>query len=178
MNMPTTIKLGFDGKKLSDALERLCREHVEDNLSEYVTVQMGDAVEATGMIDLAPGEDITFSGEPALKKGELYAGIILGKDGAPNHHLILLAGEKESVSWEDAKKWAKKAGGELPTRREQSLLFANLQEEFTNNWYWSQEQHASYESYAWMQYFGDGDQSDDHKDDGCRARAVRRLAIE
>ena len=66
-----------------------------------------------------------------LKAGELYAGIILGKDGQPDHHLILLPGEPaKRLSWDRAVKWATKNGGELPTRREQSLLFANLKEEF------------------------------------------------
>ena len=83
-----------------------------------------------------------------LKPEEHYAGIILGKDGEPDHHLILLAGEAESVNWAQAKDFAAKAGGELPTRREQSLLFANLKEQFQPRWYWSGEQHASYSACA------------------------------
>jgi hypothetical protein len=112
-----------------------------------------------------------------LKPGEKYAGIILGKDGAPDHHLILLPGEAESIKWEDAKKWATKAGGELPTRREQSLLHANLKEEFQPRWYWSSEQHASGSGYAWIQDFNDGYQLNYHELHEFRARAVRRLAI-
>ena len=34
-----------------------------------------------------------------LKAGEQYAGIILGKNGDPDHHLILLPGEADSVNW-------------------------------------------------------------------------------
>lgn len=60
-----------------------------------------------------------------LKKGEHYAGILLGKDGSPDQHIILLPGEAESVTWAQAKSFATKVGGNLPTRREQSLLFAN-----------------------------------------------------
>ena len=112
-----------------------------------------------------------------LKKGELYAGLILGKNGEPDHHLILLAGEAESVNWEDAKKFAAKAGGELPTRREQSLLFANLKEQFEPRWYWSFEQHASYSGSAWYQYFYDGYQNGFRETNTLRARAVRRVTI-
>ena len=52
-----------------------------------------------------------------LKPGEVYAGLILGKGGAPDHHLILLPGET-SANFKDAETWAKNAGGSLPTRRE------------------------------------------------------------
>ncbi|MGO4308240.1 hypothetical protein, partial [Cupriavidus sp. RAF12] len=72
-----------------------------------------------------------------LRAGELYAGLILGKDGEPGYHLILLPGEMEDKKWEQAKEWASSVGGELPTRREQSLLYANLGEEFKHEWYWS-----------------------------------------
>lgn len=112
-----------------------------------------------------------------LKAGEHYAGIILGKDGEPDHHLILLPGEAESVNWAQAKEFAAKAGGELPTRREQSLLFTNLKEQFQPRWYWSGEQHASNSGYAWYQGFYDGTQNYTHKGGTCRARAVRRLVI-
>jgi len=114
----------------------------------------------------------------ALAPGEKYAGIITGKDGAPDHHVILLPGEAESVNWAQAKEFATKAGGELPTRREQALLYANCKEDFQPNWYWSGEQHASYESYAWLQYFSDGHQFNGHKGIKHRARAVRRITIE
>lgn len=112
-----------------------------------------------------------------LKPGEHYAGIILGKDGEPDHHLILLPGEVVRVTWEQAKEFAAKVGGELPTRREQSLLFANLKEQFQPQWYWSGEQHAPGSGYVWYQYFGLGTQNADHKCLIYRARAVRRLAI-
>ena len=112
-----------------------------------------------------------------LKAGEHYAGIILGKDGEPDHHLILLPGEADSVTWEKAKEFAAKVGGELPTRREQSLLFANIKEQFQPRWYWSGEQHVSLSDYAWSQYFDNGYQGTSHKGSNYRARAVRRLVI-
>ena len=112
-----------------------------------------------------------------LKKGELYAGLILGKNGAPDHHLVLLPGQANDVDWKAARAWATKAGGELPTRREQSLLFANLKEEFEERWYWSAELFAPVSGYAWFQYFYDGNQGNYDLYGKLRARAVRRLSV-
>jgi hypothetical protein len=73
-----------------------------------------------------------------LQPGERYAGMILGKDGDPSYHLVLLPGQQDDITWEKAMEWAAKQGGEyvsnLPTRREQSLLFANLKEEFEDRY--------------------------------------------
>ncbi len=113
---------------------------------------------------------------PALKKGEHYAGVLL-QAGKPVHHLILLPGEKAEVAWTAAQAWAKQRGGELPTRREQALLFANAKEHFQERYYWSGEQLADNGDYAWYQHFGDGLQDYGHKDGSLRARAVRRLVI-
>ena len=49
-----------------------------------------------------------------LKKGELYSGIILGKNGAQDHHVILLPGDSEGITWAKAKEFAKKAGFPRP----------------------------------------------------------------
>lgn len=115
--------------------------------------------------------------ETTLQPGEHYAGIIVGKEGAPSHHVILMPGEADSVTWKAAKEWAAEAGGELPSRREQSLLFANLREQFQSAWYWSCEEDDSGSDYAWNQNFNDGYQDNDPKRSGFRARAVRRLII-
>lgn len=112
-----------------------------------------------------------------LKPGEEYAGLLLGQDGQPDQHIILLPGEADSVNWKQATDFARKAGGELPTRREQSLLFANLKEHFKGTWYWSGEPHASYSGYAWVQDFFNGYQGSSTINTRCRARAVRRLEI-
>jgi hypothetical protein len=116
--------------------------------------------------------------EIQLAHGEHYAGVILGKDGESSYHLVLLPEDKESIKWQDAMEWSSSIGGELPTRREQSLLFANLKEEFQEKWYWSCEQRASGTGYAWSQYFLNGLQGTYDEYDTCRARAVRRLVIE
>jgi len=116
-----------------------------------------------------------------LNPGEEYAGLVIGKDGEPSHHLVLLPGELEKATWESAKEWADKQGGEfaasLPNRREQALLYANLKEHFADAWYWSCEPYASDAGCAWCQYFLSGSQSISHQRLQVRARAVRRLPI-
>jgi hypothetical protein len=111
----------------------------------------------------------------SLAPGERYAGIVLKDDGEPSHHLVLLPGEAEEVEWQEAKDWAEKQGGELPTRREQALLYANLKSEFKSAWYWSNE--ANGDASAWYQSFDNGNQTYDRQYDELRARAVRRLSI-
>lgn len=111
----------------------------------------------------------------ALSPGERYAGIVLDDSGAFSHHLILLPGEAEDVSWPDACKWADEQHGDLPTRREQSLLFANLKSEFKERAYWSGEKHADDSGWAWFQTFDDGYQGNGLQDCELRARAVRRF---
>ena len=83
----------------------------------------------------------------------------------------------EEVTWDQAVAFAADAGGELPTRREQALLFANLKDQFEEDWYWSGEQHASSPSDAWIQTFNFGGQDTGHESYEGRARAVRRLPI-
>lgn len=123
-----------------------------------------------------PAAPVTIS-VPELASGEHLAGLILEK-GTPAHWIVLLPGEAESVTWSQAKAWAKKAGGELPTRKEQSLLFANAGEHFQPRWYWSCEQPADDESYAWFQNFSNGGQDWSRVSISVRARAVRRVPIQ
>jgi len=114
-----------------------------------------------------------------LGNGEHYAGLVLNADGKPSHHVVLLPGDESDLTFEQAKEWAAKQGGELPSRQEQSLLFANLKSHFEGTWYWSGQQHETESGLAWCQdFFGGGGQSYDSKNDELRARAVRRLVIE
>ena len=111
-----------------------------------------------------------------LNFGERYAGIILTDEGQPSHYLILLPDrEEKDMNWSGAKKWAESVGGDLPTRKEQSLLFTNLKGELEKKWHWSCE--AEGNSYAWVQYFDNGLQYDFSTLHYFRARAVRRLEI-
>ncbi|QIM48961.1 DUF1566 domain-containing protein [Pusillimonas sp. DMV24BSW_D] len=113
-----------------------------------------------------------------LFPGERYAGIALGTEGQPSHHLILLPGEIEEATWAKAGKWAAKNGCDLPSRQEQALLFANLRGEFASTWYWSNQEHESDSSRAWGQLFTNGIQDTFVKGVELRARAVRRLIID
>lgn len=123
----------------------------------------------------APRRVLELTAEISLNEGEHYAGLVLKADGTPGHHLILLPGEAEDMQWAAAVEWAEKAGGTLPTRQEQALLYANLKDQFKQEWYWSGEQHEN-GSYAWCQYFVFGYQGSGLKNYELRARAVRRLA--
>jgi len=109
-----------------------------------------------------------------LAAGERIAGAILDDDGTINHYVILLPGEAESVNWEAAKAWAAERDGELPTRCEQSLLFANLKSEFESAWYWSCEVPETESGWAWSQHFSPGRQDSYGQGSRFRARAVRR----
>jgi hypothetical protein len=114
----------------------------------------------------------------ALSDGEYYAGIILGKEGQADYHVVLLAGEAEEVSWAAAREWAAGVGGELPTRRELSLLYANLKEHFQRVWYWSNEPQEPRAQLVWGQNFTSGIQTMYGRPFRGRARAVRRLPSE
>lgn len=112
-----------------------------------------------------------------LTPGERYAGIITGESANPSYHLVLLPNQVENADWEEAKAWATGQGGDLPTRREQALLYANLKEEFEERAYWSCEAHESDFGWAWYQYFYDGYQDSLDRSSELRARAVRRIPI-
>lgn len=152
-------------------LESIKAEHIKlaDMIAAFEKQQEPSALffpEAT--INLAPGEH--------------YAGLVIGKDGEPSYHLVLLPGQADDITWDKAMEWAAKQVGEyvasLPTRREQSLLFANLKEEFEERAYWSCEAHESESGWAWVQLFDYGGQISLRKGYDFRARAVRRLVIE
>lgn len=110
-----------------------------------------------------------------LNDGELYAGLILGKDGAQDYHVVLLADEAKDVSWTAARDWASSTGGDLPTRRELSLLYANLKEHFERIWYWSNEAQEPRAQLVWGQNFNSGIQTMYGRPFRGRARAVKRL---
>ena len=114
--------------------------------------------------------------KPELKEGEIYAGAIINPDGTGNH-VILLAGDHEKTTWQDAMDWAKEQGGDLPNRVESALLFNQSKDQFKENWYWTNATHAYYTKWAWYQYFSNGTQDDTLKNNNLRARAVRRVEI-
>jgi len=113
------------------------------------------------------------------RPGEIYAGLILGKNGQPDYHLFLLPQKPTTPKndWDSSMSWAASVGGALPTPSEQSLLHANCKEHFEKDWYWSSAQIAHFDSYAWVQDFNYGSQDGTHKSYKFRARAVRRELI-
>lgn len=116
---------------------------------------------------------------PKLNEGEIYAGISRDPDTGAWHHLVLLpATTDKGLTWGEAIEWAKSVGGELPTRFESALLYANARDQIIeqNYWYyWASTPRAFEPSRAWFQNFGNGHQIDDLKDYLCKARAVRRV---
>lgn len=114
--------------------------------------------------------------KPELKTGETYAGAIINPDGTGNH-IILIAGDKDKGTWDDAMDWAKELGGDLPNRVESALLFNQSKDQFKPEWYWTNEQPTSYPDSAWFQFFGHGLQGYSRKAGKLHARAVRRVTI-
>ncbi|HJT63122.1 MAG TPA: hypothetical protein VJ797_15740 [Burkholderiales bacterium] len=108
-------------------------------------------------------------------EGGIYAGLTL-VDNTP-FALVLLPGEAEEINWKDARAWAEKQGGMLPSRIDALMLFENLKDSFKPEWHWTGTPSAGDEAYAWIQLFYDGTQLTNPKSSHCRARAVRRVAI-
>ena len=117
-------------------------------------------------------EEETFD----LAPGEHYAGAVLDANGLHMHHLVLMAAKPEGdLNWTAALEWAEEAGGALPTRQEQALLFANCKPHLTPHWHWSCEEHETEASSAWSCDFYDGSQRLTHKSYEGGAVAVRRV---
>ena len=113
---------------------------------------------------------------PELAEGETYVGCI--GDALGNlHHVILLPGDNDDATHESQLEWAKSIGGDLPSRIEQAMLWANHRDQFKKDWYWSNEIHHTESGWAWYQDFLYGTQSYDTSDNELRARAVRRVPI-
>jgi hypothetical protein len=114
-----------------------------------------------------------------LADGEVYAGLSRDPDTGDWHHLVLLpATTDQGLPWKEAIDWAKSVGGELPTRFESALLYANVRDQIDEGyWYWTATTHASEPSWAWTQSFYDGSQLNNRKGYHGRARAVRRVPV-
>ena len=114
---------------------------------------------------------------PKLADGEIYVGAI--GDALGNlYHVILLPGDNDYATHGSQLEWAKSIGGDLPSRIEQAMLWANHRDQFKKDWYWSNETHHAESGWAWCQTFLEGYQGDDVRYSELRARAVLRLPIE
>ena len=122
-------------------------------------------------------------GQPWPGQGGIYAGVVRGRDGGPDYHLIVAEEDRNDIKWKPAMEWAAglRIDGHndftLPWRAEQAILFGNVPELFQTTWYWSREQPAELGAFAWYQSFDVGHQYDCRKTGEFRARAVRRLVI-
>lgn len=114
-----------------------------------------------------------------LADGEVYAGLSRDPVTGAWHHLVLLpAITDKGLTWQQAIDWAKSVGGELPTRDESALLYANVRDKIDQDyWHWTATEVASEPSWAWSQNFDDGYQYGSHKGYHGRARAVRRAPV-
>jgi len=144
-------------------------EHVQQEHT-----RLGKLIEQLTLAAQAPPTLSFPAVEITLQPGERYAGPVLNEDGTVKHHLVLLAARPEDdLNWSAAKAWAAEAGGLLPDRQEQALLFANCKAALPQRWCWSSEAEGS--SYAWHCDFHDGYQGYTSTGyEGC-AVAVRRL---
>ena len=119
--------------------------------------------------------------------GQLIDGLTVGalmidqQTGQPYALLVSQARPDDDLEWDAAHTWAASLGDGflLPSRPEGAALYANNgrlgEATFEPEWHWLNERFSSHS--AWLQYFDDGSQVSDHKDDECRARAVRRVDI-
>ena len=113
---------------------------------------------------------------PALKKGEVYKGIIVDESGKPLRHVIELFGAHGSADWKKAGELAKKAGYALPGKREGALLRAS--DPFgQSGWFWLAEQYEGGADYAWAQSFYSGCQDLYRKGNSFRVRLVRVVVV-
>ena len=66
---------------------------------------------------------------PPLAEGEIYVGSI-GDAQGNLHHVILLPGDNDDATWSAQMAWAESIGGDLPTRIELAMLWANRRDQF------------------------------------------------
>ena len=122
-------------------------------------------------------EPIVLSTLPALGadfSGGTFAGITTRADGT-HCAVVLLPGKGEGLTWTKAKTWAKKQGGELPTRPVAAMLFANVKPALSPDWHWTADEYNA--SFAWDCDFDDGFQNDTHKSYELAAVAVRLIPL-
>lgn len=103
-----------------------------------------------------------------------FAGITTIPDGT-HCAVVLLPDRKTNIKWKAAMDWAKALDAELPSRPVAALLFANVKGKLSGDWHWTRDEDGA--SYAWLCYFGDGDQEPRPKSYEGAAVAVRMIPI-
>lgn len=120
---------------------------------------------------------ISLASLPAIGtdlEGGTFAGLTTKPDGT-HCAVVLLPVDGADLTWAKAKAWAKKQGGELPSRPVAALLFANVKSLLKPRWHWTSDEYDA--SYAWGCYFLNGSQSYDRKGYGGSAVAVRQIPL-
>ena len=97
--------------------------------------------------------DLPALGQPL--DGGTFAGLTTKPDGT-HCAVVLLPDNGTDLTWAKAKTWAKKQGGELPSRPVAALLFANIKASLQPKWHWTSEEYDA--SYAWLCSFSVGTQ--------------------
>ena len=170
-------------------------EHVSYAIGRAVLqIPTGELIDAWIEQNLLATPRLPSRSLPVPKIGEtwpeefgVFAGICRGQDGSEDYYLIVPstpAAQTKGLQWQAALDWARALAGPgtsgctLPNRQEMRVLWANVPELFeTDEWYWTSEQYAGLDAYAWAQGFGYGSQGYCFKDNEFRARVVRRLTI-
>lgn len=150
---------------------------IEIQLTERSQAILAALSGAIGTSQAAPTTPTTASTTGiALQPGEHYAGVVLDEAGYVIHHLVLMAQRPDKkLTWQAACEWAASVGGELPSRQEQALLYANCKPHLEPVWHWSGETHEDDASYAWTCDFLNGSQYAGRKSYESAAVAVRRV---
>ena len=106
-----------------------------------------------------------------------YAGMARGSES--DFPLIVGPEAPTVMDWNEACAWVKSLGDvwRLPLPPEQALCYANVQELFKKEWYWSGKQYEGDSDFAWAQSFGDGYQDAFRKSSKFRVRVVRSLIV-
>jgi len=107
-------------------------------------------------------------------EGGTFAGLTTKPDGT-HCAVVLLPGTGTDLTWTKAKGWAKKQGGELPSRPVAALLFANVKASLQPRWHWTSDEYDA--SYAWYCGFLNGHQNGSHKSIEGGAVAVRQIPL-
>ena len=128
--------------------------------------------------DTNPATTISLASLPAIGtelEGGTFAGLTTKPDGT-HCAVVLLPGAGTDLTWTKAKAWAKKQGGELPSRPVAALLFANVKASPKPRWHWTSDEEDA--SFAWFCYFFYyGSQLSTHKSYEGGAVAVRLIPL-
>lgn len=123
-----------------------------------------------------------------LEQGIHIQGEALDLNGKDYLVSLLLSYEEKSLSWTKAAKWVKEVGGALPTRAQWLAIQGHRVEinaelekagvETLSGWYWTSEEYANSNSFAWCVSMRNGDVDCYYKSNTLYVRAVSAFPIE